>query len=81
MNIFIHISLLDSTTCSSSEYNTIRLYNTVTDVEEDGAVQTCYSGTWYTECDYYWNCATANVACKQLGYDKASELVNIFGTA
>ena len=58
--------------CDSS-FDTIRLYNTVTDVEGEGAVQMCYNGTWYVVCDYNWGCAEANVVCRELGYNGASE--------
>ncbi len=46
----------------------------MTDIVGDGSIQMCYYGTWYAECDHSWNCAEANVACRQLGYDKASKL-------
>ena len=56
----------DSSTCSTT--GSLRLYNTVTGVEGEGAVQICYNDTWYGVCDYSWDCADANVACRQLGY-------------
>ena len=64
----------DTATCSSSELNDIRLYNTHTSVVEDGAVQVCYSGTWYSVCTSGWYCNEANAACKQLGYAGAGGL-------
>ena len=57
---------LDSPTCSRT--GSVRLYNTATDEEGEGAVQICYSGAWYSVCDYNWDCADANVVCRQLGY-------------
>ena len=72
--LFVSLLSTDPTTCSNSEHNTIRLFNTLTDIVGDGSVQICYSGTWYAECDYGWDCTEANVACRQLGYDKASKL-------
>ena len=56
----------DSTYCST--HGSIRLYNTISDVEGEGIVQVCYYGTWYSVCDEYWDCAEATVACRQLGY-------------
>lgn len=51
----------------------LRLYNTGTNEDGVGAVQICYYNTWYSVCDYSWDCADANVACRQLGYIKASK--------
>ena len=53
----------------------IRLYNVVTDIEEDGFVQICKNGYWYTVSGYSWDCNDGDVACRQLGYDQASESV------
>lgn len=53
--------------CNSS-VDSIRLYNRITDVEGEGAVQVCHNGTWYAVCDYSWGCADANVVCRELGY-------------
>ena len=66
-----------ATTCTSGQQYNLRLYNTKTGVAEDGSVQICYSGTWYAVCDYYWSCGGANVACRQLGYDKASKQLQL----
>ena len=71
-------NILDPSSCSSSEYNQIRLYNIQTsNVTEEGSVQLCHSGTWYALCDYSWDCREGNAACKQLGYDGASKCYSL----
>ncbi len=65
----------DTVTCSTSQQNNIRLYNTYTSAVEDGMVQVCYSGTWQSVCNSGWDCSEANAACKQLGYVGASRLM------
>ena len=62
--VHIYIILID-TNCTEGS---IRLYNTITSVEGEGAVQICYNDTWYAVCDYAWSCGDANVACRELGY-------------
>ena len=54
-------------------YGAVRLYNTHSTTQSEGAVQYCYSNTWYSVCDYGWDCREANVVCRQLGYDKAGK--------
>ena len=51
----------------------MRLYNDVTGVKEDGFVQICKSGRWYSVCGSDWDCRDGNVACRELGYDQASK--------
>ena len=52
----------------------VRLYSSYSYTPEtEGTVQYCYSGTWYSACDYSWGCADANVVCRQLGFGKAGE--------
>ena len=72
MDWFFFAAFIVSSSCSYNESGDVRLYNTVTDDNGDGALQFCYSGTWYSVCDDYWDCSVGNVACYQLGYDKAS---------
>ena len=52
----------------------LRLYNAVTTVEGEGAVQICYDSTWYAVCNYHWHCANANVACRELGYTNGASM-------
>ena len=58
-----------------SPHGSLRLYDAANNVDETGrgAVQYCYSGTWYSACDINWDCSEANVACRQLGYLGASK--------
>ena len=68
--------LIDSSTCSDEESDSVRLYNEVTGVKEDGLVQICKSGRWYSVCGSNWDCRDGNVACRELGYDQASKPYN-----
>ena len=58
--------------CNSSD---VRLYNSLGTTPGEGSVQYCYSETWYSACDYDWDCREANVVCKQLGYVKAGTII------
>ena len=44
----------------------VRLVNGTNEAE--GRVEICLDGVWSTFCDSYWNSATAEVVCRQLGY-------------
>ena len=50
------------------EDKSIRLYNTGTGIDGEGAVHVCDDGMWYASCIYSWDCADAEVACRELGY-------------
>ena len=51
--------------------NDIRLFSAFDDTPaNEGVLQICNGGTWYTFCHYY-NCYVAKVACQQLGYKGA----------
>ena len=62
------------TNCTDGD---IRLYNTITTVEGEGAVQICYDDTWYAVCDYAWSCSDANVACRELGYPAGASMYTV----
>ena len=69
-----HLLALADNTGSCSKSGSVRLYSYSSSTpENEGTVQYCYSGTWYSVCDYSWDCADANVVCGQLGFGKARE--------
>ena len=67
-----HMTCEHAASCSKSW--DVRLYSGYSYTPEtEGTVQYCYSGTWYSVCDYNWGCADGNVVCQQLGLGKARE--------
>ena len=72
--LLLPFAFLTAATCSTSA--AVRLYSSSSSTPEtEGAVQICYSGTWYSVCDYSWDCADGNVVCRQLGLGKACECI------
>ena len=52
--------------------NDIRLFSAFDDTPaNEGVLQICNGGTWYTACRYYSSCYIAETVCQQLGYKGA----------
>ena len=59
-----YVSILHTTALSTCTQGDIRLVGGVT--LNEGLVEICYSGTWVSVCDYYWNVQESTVVCRQL---------------
>lgn len=69
---YISISLQFLGTCTTGD---VRLYGGAT--PQEGTVEYCSHNSWHSACNYGWDCREANVVCRELGYEKAGQLVYI----
>uniref|UniRef100_A0A1X7UST9 Uncharacterized protein n=1 Tax=Amphimedon queenslandica TaxID=400682 RepID=A0A1X7UST9_AMPQE len=63
--------------CSNCSYGDLRLINGT--LPNEGRVEICIDNTWGTVCDRNWTNASADVVCKQLGYNTTGAVYSFFG--
>ena len=66
-----YITSVHTAVCQDGD---IRLVNRPAGRNNSGRVEICVRETWGTVCDDNWSQVDANVACRQLGFSRFSEL-------